>query len=118
MKGSGLEYAAVLVCSLVVVSLGASTASLAGNVVHVRHGREPNAASSLFPTIPLVPAFYVGVTWLLNQWHDDLGVWIVVTLLLLLMPFQVWTLRKLESQLRSLDTSNVSKVPDESPIVE
>ena len=113
-----MEYAAVVVCSLVVVSLGACTASLAGNIVHVRHGREPNAASSLFPTIPFVPAFFVGVTWLFNQWHDNLGFWVVVTVLLLLMPFQIWTIRKLESQLRSLETSNVSKVPDEPPVVD
>lgn len=118
MKGSGLEYAAVLVCSLVVVSLGASTASLAGNVVHVRHGREPNAASSLFPTIPLAPAFFVGVTWLFNQWHDNLGFWLVVAVLLFLMPFQIWTIRKLGSRLRSLETANVSKVLDEPPIVD
>ena len=43
--------------------------------MHVRYGREANAASSLFSTIPLVSAFFVGASWLLNQSHDDLGLW-------------------------------------------
>lgn len=97
---------------------GTSAASLAGNIVHVQHGRELNAASSLFATIPLAPAFFVGVTWLFSQWHDNLGFRVVVTVLLFLVPFQIWTIRKLDSQLRSLETSNVSRVPDEPPIVD
>ena len=86
--------------------------------MHVRYGREANAASSLFSTIPLVSAFFVGATWLLNQSHDDLGLWGVVTVLLLLMSFQVWTPQRLDSQIRSLGTLNFSNVPDELPMVE
>ena len=109
-----MKYAAVGVCSLVAVFLGRYCIS--GRKHCVRSiGRAANAASSLCSTILLVSAFFVGAAWLLNKSHDDFGLWGVATVLLLLMPFQVWTLRNLDSQFRSIETSNVS---DELPMGE
>jgi hypothetical protein len=118
LKGSDVGYVVVVVASFVVVLLASAVSSAAGNVVHVRHDREPNAGSSLFPAIPFVPALLVGLAWLLDQWHDTFGSWAVITVLVFFVPLQVRALRMLESQLHSLAASNVSKVPDESPTVE
>ena len=73
-----MAYVAVVIASLIVTVFGFSLEIIAGNIGHVRYGREPNAGAAIFPSIPSIPVFAVGVSWLLNLWHMNLGTWTVI----------------------------------------
>lgn len=38
----------------------------AGNICHLKHGRQPNAGAALFPTVPVIPLLAIGAAWLLR----------------------------------------------------
>ena len=68
----------LLYVSLAVLSLGSCAAgfyaeTVAGNIRHLKNGREPNAGAAIFPTIPLVPMAHFGLVYGLNQISSNLG---------------------------------------------
>lgn len=114
---SDLKYAAGRVCSFVVVSLGSvlhpwpETLCTFDTVVRRTLPLHYFRRFLLFRHFSSVPAGC-----LINR-TTTLAFGGVVTVLLLLMPFQVWTPQRLDSQIRSLGTLNFSNVPDELPMV-
>lgn len=110
-----MGYTAVIAASVMVLFLGFSTECTARNIVHVQQGREPNAGASIFPGIPFVPALAVAVAWLLNGWYPNLGVWTVLTLSCLYVPFWAYTQRKLNAELHSLTATEDSTLRDQRP---
>ena len=97
-----MAYAIVIVLSVTFTFLGFATECATRNIVHVKHGREPNAGASIFPTIPFIPAMAVGFTWFLNGFYPNLGFWVIVVLFVLYVPYWWWNLRRLDAKLQSL----------------
>ena len=63
-----MSYIIVIVLSLISSILNFKLEIIESNITHIKNGREPNASASILPVIPLAQIFYVGVTWLLNQY--------------------------------------------------
>jgi hypothetical protein len=68
-----LLYLAVVGISLLSCFVGFSLECVQGNIVHLKHGRPPNAGAALFPTLPVIPAAYLLVAWGVNQWLPMMG---------------------------------------------
>jgi hypothetical protein len=97
-----MGYVAVIVASLIVTVFGFSLEITAGNIGHVRNGREPNAGAAIFPSIPFNPAFAIGLSWLLNRWHMNLGTWAVIGLCFVSVCCCAISQRRLNAELRTL----------------
>lgn len=97
-----MAYAIVIVLSVIFTFLGFAIEITSGNIVHVKHGREPNAGAAIFPNIPCIPVTVVLFTWFLNGCYPNLGFWIVVGLFTLYVPYWWWSLRRMNGELQSL----------------
>ena len=101
-----MTYAIVATIGVIVAFMGFAIEIADGNITHVRNGREPNAGAAIFPSIPFFPALAAGVSWLLDQAHSGLGLWVVVGLFALWVPFWWRSLRRLDKELASLKTDD------------
>ena len=97
-----MNYLIVFVLSLLFIALDVAMACTRGNITHLKHGREPNAGVSLFPTIPVLPGLFLVVAWGLDWLYPNLGFWTVLVLFLLYLPFWWWHLRRLNAEFQSL----------------
>ena len=101
-RESSMGYVAVIIASLIVTVFGFSLEITAGNIGHVRHGREPNAGAAIFPSIPSIPAFAVGLSWLLNRWYMNLGTWTVIGVCFISVCCCAVSQRRLNAELRTV----------------
>ena len=97
-----MQYAIVVVLSVLFTFLGFITEVTAGNIRHVENGREPNAGAAIFPGIPFVPLFFVGVVWMLNRIYPNLGFWAFIGFGAWFVPNWWLSLRKLRRQFNDL----------------
>lgn len=94
-----MTYAIVVLLATIFTFLGFAIECTAGNITHVKNGREPNAGAAVVPNFPLIPMFVLGIAWLLDRWHANLGFWTVVLLFVLYLPFWWFTLRRMNDVL-------------------
>lgn len=66
-------YLAIVAMSVLSCLAGFSLESAQGNIIHLHHGRPPNAGAALFPTLLVIPVTYLLVTWGINQWLPMFG---------------------------------------------
>lgn len=76
-----------------------------GNIRHLKDGREPNAGAAIFPTIPLIPLFYVLVVFLLNMVVENIGWHVIFLYLILSNIYRVWEFSKLNREFNDLNES-------------
>lgn len=101
-----MTYVIVVVLSVIVTFLGFAIEITNGNIGHVANNRQPKAGAAVFPNIPFVPLFIVGVVWLLDRIYPNLGFWICVVLFCVYVPYWWLSLRKLNVTLQSMITKN------------
>jgi hypothetical protein len=77
----------------------------AGNICHLKHGRQPNAGAALFPTIPVIPLLAVGAAWLLRTSIPAHAVSILVGSFLLFACLWTISFVRLRAQFRQITTS-------------
>ncbi len=73
----------------------------AGNIGHLRNGREPNAGAALFPTFPFIPLLFVVIAWIL-QMFTQWAIWIFVVSFLALSVFWAIGFAKLKAEFNRL----------------
>ena len=97
-----MQYAIVVVLSVVFTFLGFISEVTAGNIRHVENGREPNAGAALYPCIPFVPLFFVVAVLMLNRIYPNLGFWAFIGYFVWFVPNWWFSIRKLQRRLNEL----------------
>ena len=97
-----MTYLIAIIFSLVSCFIGFNLEITKGNITHVRNGRKPEAGASIFPTIPLVPLFYCGAMWLINQQAENLGFYAVLGYFLIASIVKLSAIRRRKLELHRL----------------
>ncbi len=86
----------ILLVFLAVIStcIGFPLEIIHGNIRHLENGREANAGAAIFPSLLLIPIFYIVSAWLLNKIHDDVGFYIVITYFVISMLLKTFSIIK------------------------
>ncbi len=98
-------YLLAIFLSLVVSAQSFASEITAGNITHLKNGRQPNAGALLFPTIPVFQLLAAGVAWLLQTFVPRYSVWIFVTLFLVSSVFWVFSFLKLRAKFWNLKSA-------------
>jgi len=97
-----MTYAIAILISLVSCVIGFRLEVVQGNIRHVKNGRNPEAGAAIFPTVPLVPLFYVGAMWLINSLGENFGFYAVLGYFLIANVVKLLSIRRLDSELQQL----------------
>jgi hypothetical protein len=73
-----LVYVVALVLSVLACAQTVASAIVAGIVIHVKSGREPNAGVSLLPMIPLFQLVALGIAWGLNRLIPSMAIGVLL----------------------------------------
>ncbi|PCH65754.1 MAG: hypothetical protein COC04_01045 [Gammaproteobacteria bacterium] len=86
----------ILLVFLAVIStcIGFPLEIIHGNIRHLENGREANAGAAIFPSLLVIPLFYVVSAWLLNKTHENVGFYIVITYFVLSVLQKTFSIRK------------------------
>ena len=95
-------YALVVLLAVVFTFLGFASECAAGNIIHVKNGREPNAGAAIFPGIPFIPIIAFVIVRLLNRLIANLGFSIFFLSFVLYLPFWWVDLRRMNEELANL----------------
>jgi len=77
----------------------------AGNISHMKNGRQPNAGAAIFPLIPFVPLIFVGIAWVLRTFIPSYASWILLAVFLLLCLFWIASFAKLRAELHRTEAA-------------
>lgn len=91
-------YLLATVLSLIVCVQCFVSEITAGNIMHVRNGRVPNASAALFPAIPTLQLLAVGTAWLLQTLVPEFAVWILIGSFLAITVFWAISFAKLRDE--------------------
>ena len=91
-------YLLATIFSLVVSGQSFASEVTAGNITHVKNGRQPNAGAAIFPAIPGFQLLAIGVAWLLQTFIPHYAVWILVGSFLLFSAFWAFSFAKLRAE--------------------
>lgn len=65
-----------------------------GNIRHLENGREANAGAAIFPSLLVIPIFYVVSAWLINKVHESMGFYIVISYFFISMLLKTFSIIK------------------------
>jgi len=102
------EYFVILLVSLVNCFIGFGLECTNGNIIHLKNGREPNAGACIFPTIPVIPAFWLGVFWLLDSKTTLQSFWAVIFSLITLIVFKLIGIYLGHKKIQNFDKQNAN----------
>ena len=104
-------YLLAVVLGFVACVMSFASEITAGNICHLKHGRQPNAGAALFPTVPIVPIVAIGAAWLLRTLIPAHAISILVGCFLLFAC--LWTIAfvRLRAQFRRLNASHPNQNP-------
>ncbi len=92
-------YFLAIVLSLIVSVQSFASEIAASNIRHLQNGRLPNAGAAIFPTIPVVQFFAVGVGWLLEIAIPEYALWLLLSGFLILTTIWAISFAKLRGEL-------------------
>ena len=94
----------ILLVFLAVIStcVGFPLEIIHGNIRHLENGREANAGAAVFPSLLVIPIFYVVSAWLLNKVHDSVGFYIVITYFFISLLLKTFSIRKYKKILNEM----------------
>ena len=69
-----MVYLIALVVSAFACAQVVASGIVAGNIIHVRNGRESRASVSLLPMIPLFQLVALGIAWCLNRFIPSVAI--------------------------------------------
>jgi hypothetical protein len=82
--------------------MGGVSEITAGNITHIKNGRNPDAGASLFPAIPTIQIIAVLFAWSLNKVHENLGLYTILGLFLVFCLLWIPSFLKLKGELNKL----------------
>jgi hypothetical protein len=91
-------YLLAIIFSLVASVQSFASEIMAGNITHLKNGRQPNAGAAIFPTIPVIPLLAIGAAWLLQTFIPHYAVWILVGLFVIFSAFWAFSFAKLRAE--------------------
>src|SRR4051812_49091373 len=97
-------YLLTILLSLVVSAQCFASEVTAGNITHLKNGRQPNAAAAIFPAIPVCQLLAIGLAWLIQALVPRYAVWIIASLFLVFSLFWVFSFLRLRAEFRSLQS--------------
>jgi hypothetical protein len=83
-------YIIAVLISLIVTGQSLTSEILAGNIRHLKNGRQPNAGATLFPAIPFFQFLVVGLAWLLQTFIPQYSILVLIGFFLVF--FGIWLL--------------------------
>ena len=84
----------------------------AGNICHLKNGRQPNAGAALFPTLPVIPFLAIGAAWLLRTFIPAHAISLLVGSFLIFACIWAISFVRLRRQFYRLNTSR----PDQNQL--
>ena len=98
-----------MVLSLAVCAQTVVIASIEGNIVHVRNGREPKAGVSLFPMVPVYQLIALGIAWGLQRLVPNMAAVLLLAIFAGLYAIWVASYRRAKAEYRRvLAASSIS----------
>jgi hypothetical protein len=94
-------YLLTIFLSLVVSAQCFASEVTAGNITHLKNGRQPDAGAAIFPAIPVCQLLAIGVA-LIQALVPRYAVWIIASLFLVFSLFWVFSFLRLRAEFRSL----------------
>ena len=91
-------YLLAIIFSLIVSLQGFASEITAGNISHLKNGRQPNAGAAIFPVIPVLQLLAVGVAWLLQTFMPRYAIWILIGSFLIFSVFWAFSFTKLKAE--------------------
>ena len=97
-----MTYIIAIILSLVSCLIGFGLEVVQGNIRHVQNGRKPEAGAAIFPTIVLVPLFYVAAMWLIDRLWENFGFYAVLGYFLIAGIWKLVSIKRLNLELAGL----------------
>lgn len=91
-------YLLAILFSLIVSFQCFASEITAGNIKHIKNGRQPNAGAALFPVTPLFQLLAVGAAWLLDTFMHRYAIWVLIGSFLTLSVFWTCSFIKLKTE--------------------
>ena len=95
-------YILLAFLALISTCVGFPLEIIHGNIRHLENGREANAGAVIFPSLLVIPIFYVVSAWLLNKAHDGVGFYIVITYFVVSLLLKTFSIVKHKKVLKEL----------------
>jgi hypothetical protein len=95
-----MTYLLALIFSLIVSIQAFASEITAGNIRHVKNGRQPNAGAAIFPAIPVLQLLALGIAYLFEAFVPRYAVWILTGLFLLSSLFWAFSFVSLRAEFR------------------
>jgi hypothetical protein len=95
-------YLIAIVGSLIFCAECVASECTAGNIVHLKNGRTPNAGAALFPMIPTFQIVTVGATWFLETYFPQFAVWILIGCFLAITVAWAFSFARLRAEYKKL----------------
>lgn len=77
----------------------------AGNICHLKNGRQPNAGAALFPTLPVIPFLVIGAAWLLRTFIPTHAILLLAGSFLIFVCIRAVSFVRLRGQIHRLIAS-------------
>jgi hypothetical protein len=74
-----MVYLLAIILSVIICVFAFASEVTAGNIGHLRNGRQPNAGAALFPLIPSIQLLAVAIAWLLEKITPEYTIWILLS---------------------------------------
>ena len=91
-------YLLAIIFSLVFCAQGLASEVMAGNITHLKNGRQPSAGASIFPVVPIVQFLAIGAAWLLQTFIPHYAIWILIGSFLIFSVFWAFSFTKLRAE--------------------
>ena len=98
-------YLLALILGFAACFMSFASEIMAGNIRHLKQGRQPNAGAAMFPTVPVVPLLAMGAAWLLRVFFPGHAVSIFVGSFLLFARLWTVSLLRLRDQFHRIRNS-------------
>ena len=91
-------YILAIILSLIFSAQSFALEITAGNITHLKNGRQPNAGAAMFPVIPIYQLLAIGAAWLLQISIPKYSLWILTGCYLALTIFWGISLLRLKAE--------------------
>jgi hypothetical protein len=97
-----MVYLLAILFSLVASVQTFASEITAGNIGHVKNGRDPKAGAAIFPTIPVFQLLAASAAWLLQTFIPHYAVWVLVASYLIFSVIWGFSFTKLKAELNRI----------------
>lgn len=87
-------YLLLIFLAVISTCVGFPLEIIHGNIRHLENGRKANAGAAIFPSLLVIPIFYVVSAWLINKVHESMGFYIVISYFFISMLLKTFSIIK------------------------